>query len=84
MSRLAFQQKSRNTNHMNTNAVKRLLREACTAAGSESAFAHRIGVSVALVNGVLRGIRQPRGKILDALGLEVAITYRRKGSADVD
>jgi hypothetical protein len=66
---------------MDANHVRKLLRDACTAAGSESAFARHAGCSVKLVNAVLTGRREPRGKILDALGLEVVVTYRRKKPA---
>lgn len=68
---------------MDANHVRKLLRDACTAHGGESGFARHIGVSVQLVNAVLRGAREPRGKILDVLDLEVVITYRKKPIADV-
>src|SRR3954468_19174892 len=80
MSRLAFPPKCRYTDHMNANHVRKFLRDACTAHGGESGFARHIGVSVQLVNAVLRGAREPRGKVLDALGIEAVITYRKKPS----
>jgi hypothetical protein len=66
------------TRHMNANAVRKLLRAECQAAGGESMLARRIGVTQQLISAVLTGTREPRGKILDALGLEVVVTYRRK------
>jgi hypothetical protein len=63
---------------MNANAVRKLLRAACKDHGGESGFARHAGVTQQLVNAVLHGTREPRGKILDALGLEAIIDYRRK------
>jgi hypothetical protein len=63
---------------MNANAVRKLLRNACKLHGGESGFARDAGVTQQLVSAVLLGRREPRGKILDALGLEVVVTYRRK------
>jgi hypothetical protein len=65
---------------MNSNAVRKLLRDACKAHGGESGFARHAGVTPQLINAVLRGAREPRGKVLDALGLEAVITYRKKPS----
>jgi hypothetical protein len=78
MSYLALQQESCYTSHMNSNAVRKLLRDACKAHGGESGFARHAGVTPQLINAVLRGAREPRGKVLDALNLEVVVTYRRK------
>src|SRR5436305_12001664 len=78
ISHLEFPPKCRYTSHMNANHIRKLLRDACTAHGGESGFARHIGVSAQLINAVLRGAREPRGKVLDALGLEAVITYRRK------
>jgi transcriptional regulator with XRE-family HTH domain len=65
---------------MNANQVRKLLRDACKAAGGESMLARKIGVTQQLISAVLTGRREPRGKILDALGLEVVVSYRRKPS----
>lgn len=65
---------------MNSCVVRKLLRAECQAAGGESVFARKIGVTPQLVNAVLIGTREPRGKILDALGLEAVIVYRCKKS----
>jgi hypothetical protein len=56
---------------MDANSVRKLLRAACKAAGGESNFARQI---------VLRGAREPRGRILDALNLEAVVVYRHKKS----
>jgi hypothetical protein len=79
-SLLELPQTCRYIGHMTANHVRKLLRDACTAHSGESGFARHIGVSVQLVNAVLRGAREPRGKVLDALGIEAVVTYRRKPS----
>jgi transcriptional regulator with XRE-family HTH domain len=63
---------------MNADDVRRLLRAECKAMGGEKHFARRAGVSVQLVYAIETGRREPRGKVLDALGLEVVVTYRHK------
>src|SRR5690348_2357481 len=65
-------------NNMNARSVRKLLREACTAAGGESAFARQAGVTQQLVSLVLTGRREPRGKILDVLGLKMVVEFRKK------
>lgn len=40
--------------------------------------AEDIGVSASYLSEVIRGSRDPGPKILDALGLEKVVTYRRK------
>jgi hypothetical protein len=61
---------------MNADSVRKLLRAACKFHGGESGFARHAGVTQQLVSAVLHGNREPRGKILDVLGLEAV--YRRK------
>jgi DNA-binding phage protein len=61
---------------MKTDDVRKLLRAEVKRQGGEAKFARQIGVSLALVYAVLNGTREPRGRILDALGLE--LTYRRR------
>lgn len=46
------------------------LREAIEDAGSQKAFAAKVGVSLAYVNDMLRGHRAIQGKVLTALGFE--------------
>jgi hypothetical protein len=65
---------------MDANSVRKLLRAECAAAGSESAFARKVGCTQQLINLVLTGRREPRGRVLDALGLEAVVTYRKKPS----
>jgi transcriptional regulator with XRE-family HTH domain len=54
-----------------------LLRAAVDKAGTQTAFAKKHGISIAYVNDVLQGRRQPGDKILKALGLESQVTYRK-------
>lgn len=54
-----------------------LLRAAVDKAGTQTAFAKKHGISIAYVNDVLQGRRQPGDKILKALGLESQLTYRK-------
>jgi hypothetical protein len=63
---------------LETPDVKRLLQKAVTAAGSQSAWARKVGVQPALVNFVLNGRRAPSKSILAALGLK--IVYIKKSS----
>jgi len=67
--------------HMDTNAVRKLIRAEIRQT-SVVDFARRAGVTRAQVYAVLNGTREPRGGVLDALGLEAVIVYRRKKSAD--
>ncbi len=67
---------------MTTDDVRRMLRGACQAEGSQSAWARRAGVSQAYVNDAMHGRREPGEAILQALGLERVTTYRkRRGEA---
>lgn len=45
--------------------------------GSQAAFAQDKEMSAAYVNDVLRNRREPGQKILDAVGVERVVTYRR-------
>lgn len=47
-------------------------------AGNNAAWAKQNGVSASYVSDVLAGRREPGKLILDALGLERVVTYRRK------
>jgi len=52
---------------------------AVKAAGSnQSALAKEIGISAQYLSDVLRGNRNPGKKILDFLGIEKVVIYRRK------
>jgi DNA-binding transcriptional regulator YdaS (Cro superfamily) len=61
---------------MKADEMRALLRKACERAGSQSAFARKVGVSVAHVNAVLHG-KPPGPVILEALGLEAITEYRK-------
>jgi DNA-binding transcriptional regulator YdaS (Cro superfamily) len=64
--------------HMEKEAILRLLRRSCLAAGSQNKWAKAHGVSQAYVSQVLTGRRHPSPLILSALGLERRITRTRK------
>lgn len=57
--------------------VRQMIRDAVTEAGSQAEFARKAGVSYQTVSVVLQGLT-PGEKILDAIGIERVITYRRK------
>lgn len=63
---------------MTLDSVIAMLRRECAAAGSQKAYAAKIGVSLAHINDVLRGRREPGPSILNALGLEKVVDYRRR------
>ena len=58
--------------------VVEALRLACQRAGSQTNFAKEAGVSVAYVNDVLQGRREPGKSICEALGFERRVTYVQK------
>ena len=58
------------------------LRTTVAAAGSQKAYAERIGVSASFLSDVLRGNRTPGEKIIAALGLEMIVMYREKPAAE--
>ena len=58
--------------------VHESLAEAVKKAGNQTAFAKLHGMSLAYVNDVMNKRADPGQKILDALGLEKVVTYRRK------
>ena len=63
---------------MKAESVRRLLRAECKLHGDETIFARKAGVSPALVSAILRGKREPRGRVLQALNLELIVSYRPK------
>lgn len=65
---------------MTRDRVLALLRAECEKAGSQSAFAKLHGLSHAYVSDTLSGRRDPSKAILDALGLEAVVTYRKAAS----
>ena len=58
--------------------VRDRLNKAIERSGGQRAFAKQHSISVSYVNDVLRGRREPAGKILTALGLNRLVTYREK------
>lgn len=48
------------------------------AKASQAVVAAELGISRGYLSELLLGRRQPGDKILDALGLEMTVTYRRK------
>ena len=67
---------------MKADDVRKQLRAECKAMGGEKYFAVKAGVSVQLVYAIEIGNREPRGRVLDALGLEAVVVFRRKKPAD--
>lgn len=51
-------------------AIKRL--------GSQTAVAKMADVSLAYINDIKQGRREPGKSVLDALGIEKVVTYKRK------
>lgn len=52
------------------------LRKSCNAAGGQSAWAEKHGISPQYVSDVLKSRRLPGDKITQALGLEKALLWR--------
>jgi hypothetical protein len=63
---------------MTLDEVIALLRRRCEAGGGQNAWAKANGVSGAYVSDVLSRRREPGQSILDPLGLEKVVGYRRK------
>ncbi len=61
--------------HLSTEEVIALLRRKCDAAGGQTAFAKLHGISAPYISDVLNGRRDPGDKVLEAIGLERAVTY---------
>lgn len=58
--------------------VTLILRQHIETAGSQKAAARLLGVSETYISDVIRGRKEPGPSILDPLGLERVVTYRRK------
>lgn len=58
--------------------VRQALMRAVEDAGSQKAFAERVGVSAQFLHDVLRDRRNANAEILDAIGYERVVTYRKK------
>jgi transcriptional regulator with XRE-family HTH domain len=57
-----------------------VIRRAAQEAGSQKALAERLGLSESHVSDVLNGRKDPAEGILEPLGYERVVTYRRKRS----
>lgn len=55
-----------------------MLKERVKRGGTQSAFAHKIGVSSAFLHDVLNGRRRPNQKIIDELGLTEIRGFAKK------
>ena len=63
---------------MNVTTVRRRLAAACRIT-SQADVARRIGVAPSFINGFVKGRKPlPGHKVLDWLGLEAVVTYRRR------
>lgn len=55
-----------------------VVRRACREAGDQQTLARQLGVSPAYISDVLNERKEPGPKILDPLGYERVVTYRRR------
>jgi len=62
---------------MTDDQVIALLRKRIELAGSQKAFAVQHELSPAFINDLLQGRRDPSAAILNVLGLERIVTYRK-------
>lgn len=62
---------------MTKDAVIRILRRACAKTGSQAIFAASHGLSAAYVSDVLQGRRVPAERMLNAIGVERVVLYRK-------
>lgn len=58
------------------------IRAACDKAGGQKAWADAVGLSAVYISDVIGKRREPGQSVLNALGLEKVVSYRRKGKAD--
>lgn len=63
---------------MNLQDIVSLLERKALAPGGQQAVARTLGISSAYLSDIIGGKRQPGKKVLNALGLECVVTYRRK------
>lgn len=62
--------------------IRLYLRDEIDRVGTQKAFADKHKLSPAYISDTLSGRRDPSEAILDALGLERVVTYRKKAKAD--
>lgn len=67
---------------MNKNTVINLLARECGRADGIRPWAGRHGIDHAFVWRVLNGKKDPSDRVLDALGLERIVTYRKRKQAN--
>ena len=53
--------------------VRKMIRREIKSFGSQRAFAAHLGVSAVFVNDIVRGNREPSGKVLQHLGLSKSV-----------
>jgi hypothetical protein len=63
---------------MDAAQVRKLLANEAKKAGGAKFLAEQGDMSAAYICDVLAGRREPAGKILDVLGLEKVVTYRKR------
>lgn len=66
---------------MTPDSMRALIRRACREAGSQKAWAKQHNINEAFLSQVLRGEREPSPAILDPLGMERVVVYRKKEAA---
>ncbi len=64
---------------MNQQSVLKLLEARIADAGSAKDLARRLGISETYLSNVRRGHQAPGPLLLETLGLERVVVYRRKG-----
>lgn len=62
---------------MNADEVRRALQRAIDKEGTAAAWCKRHGIAPGYVSDVLNERQEPAGKILDVLGIERIVSYRR-------
>ena len=60
---------------MKANTVRVVLRQHATREGGQRALARKLGVSVSFINKIVKGTKEPSGKVLTYLGLQRVVTY---------
>ena len=58
--------------------VRALLREACSAAGGQAAWARKHGIHEGIVCSTLAGRRRPGKRLCRAIGVEAAELFRKR------
>lgn len=66
---------------MNAQEIMAILHKACEEAGSQAAWAKAHGISPSHVSDVLRGRRELAGKLLDILGFDRIVCYKKKAAS---